>query len=277
MFIQRGSVVLSLHLESAEIGTHLIRKAGQAVEQLGIVQEHLVILGIFVDDVVIDFAPALLKQRAALNFDIVALVLDDIVQGAVDAVGDDVDLRAVIDFGVTGALVCLGALGDVIVVGVLIKVPEPVPDIQLGVVLKAPGDVVVEVEPVLAVEEKHANTDQIGGVFMKVGVIQPGKLFKVFLLLANHFLQNIVGLLRPVTVGVDARGFNIVEIFVDKRLADFAQMRFDLMILRFDQRQFIPCNTSLCQVCVLNVVFGFEGVNIHVNLPQKITCPEGGR
>ena len=76
----------------AEIGAHLIGQAGQPVQELGIVLKHFIVLGLLVDNVVVDLAPALLKKRPALDLDIVSLIFDDIVQGAVNAVGNDLQL-----------------------------------------------------------------------------------------------------------------------------------------------------------------------------------------
>lgn len=67
--------IFTLMLQAAEIGTHFIRQAGQAIQQLGVVTEHFVLLGILVYDVVVNLAPALLEQRSALEFNIVGGLL----------------------------------------------------------------------------------------------------------------------------------------------------------------------------------------------------------
>ena len=95
-------------LHSPEVGTHFISQTGQAIKQFGIIPEHFVILRFLVHDVMIHFAPAFLEQGSALNLDVLTLILDNIMQGSVDAIGNDLDLVSVIDLAVTGALVSSG-------------------------------------------------------------------------------------------------------------------------------------------------------------------------
>ena len=63
-------LLFALAVQPAEVGTHLIRQAGQAVQQPGVIPEHFVFLGVFVDDVVVNLAPAFLKQGAALDLNV---------------------------------------------------------------------------------------------------------------------------------------------------------------------------------------------------------------
>ena len=127
---------LALLLQAAEVGAHLVGQAGEAVEELGVVPEHLVVLGFLVDDVVVHLAPALLEEGAALDLDIVAPVFDDVVQGAVDAVGDDLQLPSVVDAGVAGTLVGPGPFRQIVVarVGIieLTRCPPVVKQVGFG-------------------------------------------------------------------------------------------------------------------------------------------------
>ena len=109
-------------LHPPEVGTHFIGKAGQPVQELGIIPEHFIILCILVDNVMIHFSPAFLKQGSALDFDILPLVLDNIVERTVDAVGNDFNLFTVIYFAVTCSLIGSGTLCHIIVVRIIIKI-----------------------------------------------------------------------------------------------------------------------------------------------------------
>ena len=70
----------------------------------------------------VDLAPAFLEQGSALDLYIIPLVLDGIVQRPVDTGGDDLDLIAVIDFGIACTLVGFGALRNVEMVGIAVKI-----------------------------------------------------------------------------------------------------------------------------------------------------------
>ena len=76
------------------------------------------------------------------------------MQGAVDAGGDDVDFRAVIDLAVAGSLVGLGPFGDVIMIGIVVKIVQTVMNILIGIIFKAAGDIFMEMDPILPVQEK---------------------------------------------------------------------------------------------------------------------------
>ena len=71
--------VLVFLFDPAEVGTHFICQTGQPVQKLGVVGKHFVILRFFIYDIVVDLAPAFLKQGSALDLYIISLVLDGIV------------------------------------------------------------------------------------------------------------------------------------------------------------------------------------------------------
>ena len=56
-FRKVSAFTFALMLHPAEVGTHFISQAGESVQQLGIVLEHLIVLGILVDDIMIDLTP----------------------------------------------------------------------------------------------------------------------------------------------------------------------------------------------------------------------------
>ena len=247
--------VLVFLFDPAEVGTHLVGQTGQAVEQTGIISEHLVIFEVGINDIVVDLAPTFLKQGSALNLHILSLVLDDVVEGAVDAAGDDVDLVAVIDFAVTGALISLGLLGDIVVGRILVEIPETIHHIVGGIVFELFCDIAVEVDPVLPIQEKHADTDQIGHIFVEVGMIKIGKLLGVFLALANDLLQQMGGRLGAIAIGMDAGGFDLIEILINEILADIVEESLHLCVNLCDGHEFLAGDICGLQILFINVVF----------------------
>ena len=116
-------------LQSTEVGTHFIGQTGKAIQQFGIVQKHFIFPGILVHNIVVHFTPAFLEQRSSLNFNIVAFVLDDVMQGTVNTVGNDFNLRTIINLAITCPLIRFRTFGNIIVVRIFIKVVETVPDV----------------------------------------------------------------------------------------------------------------------------------------------------
>ena len=87
----------------------------------------------------IHFAPAFLKQGSALDFDILPLVLHNVVQRAVNAVGNNLDIRTVVDLAVAGPFIGTGTFCQIIVVRILVKICQTVLDIQRGIIFKLAG------------------------------------------------------------------------------------------------------------------------------------------
>ena len=105
-----------------EVGTHLIRQTGKTIQQLRIIPEHFIIFCFFIDDVMVNFAPAFFKQGSALYFNIIAFVFDGVVQGSIDAGGNDVYFLSVVNFAVTGTLISFGTFCNVEMVWILIEI-----------------------------------------------------------------------------------------------------------------------------------------------------------
>ena len=247
--------VLVFLFDPAEVGTHLVGQTGQAVEQTGIISEHLVIFEVGINDIVVDLAPAFLEQGSALDLHILSFVLDDIVEGAVDAAGDDVDLIAVIDFAVAGTLIGLGFLGDIVVGRIIIEIPETIHHIVGGIVLELLCDVAVEMDPVFPIQEKHADTNQVGHIFVEIGVIQIGELLGIFLALANDLLQQMGGRLGAIAIGMDAGGFDLIEILINEILADIVEESLHLCVNLCDGHEFLAGDICCLQILFVNVVF----------------------
>ena len=181
-------LIVSLLFHPAEVGTHLIGQAGQTVQQLGIIPEHFVVLCFLVDDVVIHFAPAFLEQSSALDFHIVAFVLDGVVQGAVDTGGNDINLAAGIDLGIAGAFIGLGALRNIVVIGVTVKIVESVINVLIGIIFKPACDVAMEVDPIFPIQEEYPDADKIRYKLIEIGVCL--FLLEAHMRLPNQYLQK---------------------------------------------------------------------------------------
>ena len=125
----------------SEVGTHFVGQTGEPIQQFGIVPEHLVIFCFLVDDIVINLAPAFLEQRPSLDFNILPLILDNIMQGTVDAVGNNLDLVAVINLAVASSLIRSGTLRQIIMFGIFIEIRQTILNIQRGIILKLAGQV----------------------------------------------------------------------------------------------------------------------------------------
>ena len=119
---QNLRVIIPFLLHPAERGTHFICQTGEPVQKLGVVTEHLVVLRFLVHDIVVNLPPAFLEQGSALNFNILPLILDNIMQGSVDTIGNDLDLVSVINLAVAGTLVGSGTFRQIIMVGIFIKI-----------------------------------------------------------------------------------------------------------------------------------------------------------
>lgn len=262
-------------LQAAEVGAHLVGQAGEAVEELGVVPEHLVVLGFLVDDVVVHLAPALLEEGAALDLDVVAPVFDDVVQGAVDAVGNDLQLPAVVDAGVAGTLVGPGPFRQIVVARVLVEVPEPVPEVEPGVVFKAARQILMEMPPVLPVQEEHPDAHQVRDELVEIGVIQSGKFHGVLPAFADDLLQELGHALGAVAVGVDACRIDVVEVFVDEGFADLPQVLLDALVGLLDPQKLHPGDVCLHEIFVAEVELSEECTLVH-DLTPKIECPESG-
>ena len=262
-------------LQAAEVGAHLVGQAGEAVEELGVVPEHLVVLGFLVDDVVVHLAPALLEEGASLDLDVVAPVFDDVVQGAVDAVGDDLQFPPVVDAGVAGTLVGPGAFRQIVVARILVEVPEPVPEVEPGVVFKAARQIFVEMPPVLPVQEEHPDAHQVGDELVEIGVIQSGKFHGILPAFADDLLQELGHALGAVAVGVDACRIDVVEVFVDEGFADLPQVLLDALVGFFDPQKLLPGDVRLQKIGVAEVELSKECTLVH-DLTPKIECPESG-
>ena len=114
--------IFFLLLHSAEIRTHFICQTGKTVQKLGVVTEHFVVLRFLVNNIVVNFTPAFLEQRSTLDFNILTLILDNIMQGTVDTIGNNLDLIAVINLAVTGSLVGSGTFRQIRMIGIFIKI-----------------------------------------------------------------------------------------------------------------------------------------------------------
>ena len=142
-------------------------------------------------------------------------------------------LFAVVDFGIAGALVGLGTLRNVIMIGIVVKIVQTVMNILIGIIFKAAGDIFMEMDPILPVQEEYPDANEICHILVEIGMIQLTELLRIFLFLANHLLQKLHSTLGAVAIGMDTGSFNVVQVFIDKGLADLPEGAFNLAVFLF--------------------------------------------
>ena len=172
-----------------------------------------------------------------------------------DTVRDDFQFLAGINLAVAGPLVGFGPFGNIVMVRIFIKVPETIPDILIRIVLKPTGDVAVEMDPVFPIQEEHADADEIRHILVVVGMIQMGKLFRIFFTFADDFLQKMVRFLSAVAVGMDAGSLNIVQILINKGLSQLPHGSFQLPVLFLDPGQLFPADIGFRQIHFRDAIF----------------------
>ena len=72
----------------------------------------------------------------------------------------------------------------------------------------------------------------------------------LFLAFTDNLFQEMTGIFGPVTIGMNSCLLDIVEIVIDKILADFPEFRFQTAITVIDPFQFLPS-----EFCFLNIPF----------------------
>ena len=78
----------------------------------------------------------------------------------------------------------------------------------------------MEVDPVFAIQEEYTDSDQIRHVFIIILPVDVLVLVRLLTLFANDLLQQMTCLLGTVTVRMDPRFLDIVQIIIDKILAN---------------------------------------------------------
>ena len=104
-------------------------------------------------------APSLLKQSSGLQLHIVSLIFDNVVDRPVDSVRLNVNQIFIIYFRIPNPPIAFGALRNIPVTWILVKIPEPIFHVVFGIILKPACNVFMESSPVLPVQEKHADSD----------------------------------------------------------------------------------------------------------------------
>ena len=198
--------------------------------------------------------PALLEQGPSLDFHIVSLIFDDIVERSVYSVGLNLNQILIINPGVPVPAVDLWSFRDVIMPGILIKILYSVHHIESGIIFKYAGYIFVEMNPILPVKKKHPDTNQVRDILMIIAPAYILKPFKMFVALAYDFLYQMAGILSTVPVGMDARPLNIIEIIVYKILTNTAQFSLNGQIIIIYGSQLLPGKTDCLKFLRFNVV-----------------------
>ena len=77
----------------------------------------------------------------------------------------------------------------------------------------------------------------------------------LFLTFTNYFFQKMPWIFGSVTVGMNSGLLDIVEIVIDKILADFPEFRFQTAITVIDPFQFFPREFCFLNIPLFHIVF----------------------
>ena len=203
----------------------------------------------------IDLAPAFFKQSSSLDFHVIALIFDDIVKRSVNTIRFDVDEFFIVDTGITGTTVHLRPLRNVIVLRIIIKIQDTVFDIVCRIIFKHRRNVIVKIDPILTVKEKHPDSYQICHVFIVILPVDILVLIRLFALFSDDLLQQMPCFLGPVTIRMDACFLNIIQIVIDKILTNFLELRLQTAVAVVDGIQFFPFHSCFFQCFFFNIIF----------------------
>ncbi len=113
----------------------------------------------------------------------------------------------------------------------------------------------MEMTPILTVQEEYTDTDKVRHVFPVIINSQLGKFIRLLFFLADDLLQQMPRCLGTVTVGMDPRFFNIIQILIYKILANLPQLSLDRRIMIRDRSQFLPGNARRVKVFLFDPIF----------------------
>ena len=136
-----------------------------------------------------------------------------------------------------------------------VKIALTVFYILLRNIFKRRCDVFMEMTPILTVQEEYTDTDKVRHVFPVIINSQLGKFLRLLFFLADDLLQQMPRCLGTVTVGMDPRFFNIIQILIYKILANLPQLSLDRRIMIRDRSQFLPGNARRVKVFLFDPIF----------------------
>ena len=77
----------------------------------------------------------------------------------------------------------------------------------------------MKINPVLPVQKKYADSDQIGNILVIISPVNMIKSPRVLAALADNLFQQMARAFRAVTIGMDSRPFDIIEVIIYKLLS----------------------------------------------------------
>ena len=197
----------------------------------------------------VNLTPPFLKERSSLNLHIMPFIFDNIVQRTVNSPGTDLDQLIIVNSTVSRPLIHFWPLCNIIVIRILIKIFQTIFHILGRIIFKHRRDILMKMNPVLTVEEEHADTDQIRKIFVKIPAVDPVKLLKIFSSFPDDLLQKMSRFLRSVAVRMDPRLLDVIEVFIYKIFSDLPERRLHRLVILIDCCQFFP--TDLCLLKIL--------------------------
>ena len=138
--------------------------------------------------------------------------------------------------------------------GIPVEIQDPVLYIKPRVILKHTGDIIMEMNPVLTVQEKNADTDKVRHIFMVIGPVDILKAFKMFHPFPDDFFQEMPRVLCPVAVGMDSGPLDIIQIIINKILADIAQLPFNCLVILINGSQLLPRHVRCLKIFLFYII-----------------------
>ena len=168
----------------------------------------------------IDLTPPLFKQGSSLDLHIVAPVFDNIMKRPVNSIRFNVDQLFIVNPGISVSPVNLWPFGNVKMLRILVKIPDTILYIVLRIIFKHRCNIIMKINPVLPVQKKYADSDQIGNILVIISPVNMIKSPRVLAALADDLFQQMARAFRAVTIGMDSRPFDIIEVIIYKLLSD---------------------------------------------------------
>ena len=113
----------------------------------------------------------------------------------------------------------------------------------------------MEMDPILPVQEKHTDADQVRHIFVVIIPVDRLEPVKLFISFAYDLLQKMSRILCSVAIGMDSRLFNIIEVVIHKILTYIAKLTLVCLIVLIDSCQFLPWHAGRLEVFQFYIIF----------------------
>ena len=98
-------------------------------------------------------------------------------------------------------------------------------------------------------------------------MIQKRKFFRSFSSFPNDFFNQMPRRFRSITIRMDSRFFDIIQVVIYKILSDISQIPLNLLIALINFRKFFPFNICFPKSFFCNIIFFQKSLFIQHNYP----------